>query len=66
MRRHDLKFVQEALEELDPTMQGCEDEPSYRTAIVLLAALQLDQTWKHFHVSQGTRGILLEQLPPIN
>jgi hypothetical protein len=41
MRRHDLKFVKAALEELDPAMQGCEDEPGYRTAIVLLAALEL-------------------------
>jgi hypothetical protein len=41
MRRHDLKFVKEALEELDPAMKGCEDEPGYRTAIVLLAALEL-------------------------
>jgi hypothetical protein len=40
MRRHDLKFVKEALEELDPAMKGCEDEPGYRTAIVLLAALE--------------------------
>ncbi len=38
MRRHDLKFVKEALEELDPAMQGFEGEPGYRTAIVLLAA----------------------------
>jgi len=38
---HDLKFVKKALEELDPAMKGCEDEPGYRTAIVLLAALEL-------------------------
>ena len=63
MRRHDLKFVKEALEELDPAMKGCEDEPGYRTAIVLLAALELDQMWMHFHVSRGTRRILLEKLP---
>ena len=41
LRGHDLKFVKEALEELDPAMKGCEDEPGYRTAIVLLAALEL-------------------------
>jgi len=40
MHRHDLKFVNEAREELDPAMKGCEDEPGYRTAIVLLAALE--------------------------
>lgn len=41
MGRHNLKFVKEVLEELDPAMKGCEDEPGYRTAIVLLAALEL-------------------------
>ena len=41
MRRHDLRFVREALEDLDPAMKGGEDEPGYRTAIVLLAALEL-------------------------
>jgi len=41
MHGHDFKFVKEALEELDPAMKGCEDEPGYRTAIVLLAALEL-------------------------
>jgi hypothetical protein len=41
MRGHDLKFAREVLEELDPAMKGCEDEPGYRTAVVLLAALQL-------------------------
>ena len=41
MHGHDFKFVKEALEELDPAMKGCEDEAGYRTAIVLLAALEL-------------------------
>jgi hypothetical protein len=41
MRRYHLTFVKEAIEELDPAMKGREDESSYRTAIVLLASLEL-------------------------
>jgi hypothetical protein len=40
MCRQYLKFVKEALEELDPAL-GCEDKPGYSTAIVLLAAREL-------------------------
>jgi hypothetical protein len=63
VRGHDLKFLKEALAELDPAMKGCEDDPGYRTQWSFSLPWSWDQMWMHFHVSRGTRRTLLEKLP---
>jgi hypothetical protein len=35
----DLEFLKETLIELDPRLEGIEEDDSYRTALVLLAAI---------------------------
>jgi len=39
VKRIDLKFLKETLLELDPRLEGTEEDNSYRTALVLLAAI---------------------------
>jgi hypothetical protein len=39
MKRIDLKFLKETLLELDPSIEGTKEGESYKTALVLLAAI---------------------------
>lgn len=39
MRRIDRKSIKETLLELEPKLEGAEEDGSYRTALVLLAAI---------------------------
>jgi len=39
MERVDLNFLRTTLIEIDPTLEGCQEDESFKTALVLLAAL---------------------------
>jgi len=39
MERTDLNFLRRTLIEIDPSLEGCEEDGSFKTALVLLAAL---------------------------
>jgi hypothetical protein len=39
VERFDLKFLKKTLIEIDPSLERCEEDESFKTALVLLAAL---------------------------